>query len=94
MVACDGARTRPLRVLCLHGYAGNGKTFVEVKMKALTKTRDDDDSQLLELCGLDGPVALEGGRGKQRAWCVFDPPFRSVTARCNPHSGHRLRSAM
>jgi predicted esterase len=65
------AHRKEVRILCCHGYASNGSTFVQVKAKALAKAHADD----LELCGVDGPSVLEGGRGKQRAWWTFDPPF-------------------
>ena len=61
-----------MRLLCLHGYASNGETFVSVKSKLLREAL----SSVASFIGLDGSACLDSGKhGKQRAWFTFDPPY-------------------
>ena len=58
----------PMRLLCLHGYASNGATFVSAKAKSL--------AQVFVMAGIDGAVVINGAKhGMQRCWFQFHPPY-------------------
>ena len=70
-----GGADNVVKVLCLHGYASNGQTFLNAKAKDLAKHLASNAAASIQLTPADGPSKLEGGRGAQRAWWTFDPEF-------------------
>jgi predicted esterase len=63
-----------MRLLCLHGYASNGTTFIKTKTKALLAPTNNNAAPFT-LEGLDGSASIDKAKPQQRAWFLFDPPY-------------------
>jgi hypothetical protein len=62
-----------MKILCCHGYASNGPTFLSSKAKHLVYYLSSDGG--VEFVAPSGSSLIAGGRGARHAWWTFEPEF-------------------